>query len=470
VSAQSKSQTGQQIVEAALAASIADGAVAYVVDSSEANLRWASNSLTTNGAMRSRQVVVISFVDGGAGMAAGTVARTGTPDVAELVAASEQAARDAGPAEDAVPLIGPGDPMAPVSTGDWDADPATTSIEVFRDVAPALGQAFGEAGGRDELLFGFAEHQMSTTWLGTSTGLRLRHDQPTGRVELNGKSRDFGRSVWAGVGTRDFTDVSIEALAADVQRKMAWSQRRVDLPAGRYETLLPPSAVSDLMIYAYWTMEARDADEGRNVYARPGGGNRIGDRICGLPLTLRSDPAEPGLECAPFQVVGGSSGAASVFDNGMATPATDWIAGGVLTNLVRPRAWALQQTAPAVGAVDNIVLSDPGATATTDEMIASTQRGLLLTTLWYIREVDPQTLLLTGLTRDGVFLVEDGEVTGAVNNFRFNESPVSLLGRATQASVTERTLPREWNDWFTRAAMPMLRVPDFNMSSVSPAS
>ena len=103
-------------------------------------------------------------------------------------------------------------------------------------------------------------------------------------------------------------------------------------------------------------------------------------------------------------------------------------------------------------------------------MVAATERGLLLTTLWYIREVDPQTLLLTGLTRDGVFLVEDGEVTGAVNNFRFNESPVDLLGRAVQASRTERTLPREWNDWFTRTAMPTLRVPDFNMSSVSPAS
>ena len=103
-------------------------------------------------------------------------------------------------------------------------------------------------------------------------------------------------------------------------------------------------------------------------------------------------------------------------------------------------------------------------------MLASTERGLLLTTLWYIREVDPQTLLLTGLTRDGVFLVEGGEVTGAVNNFRFNESPVDLLGRAVQASATERTLPREWNDWFTRTAMPALRVPDFNMSSVSPAS
>jgi predicted Zn-dependent protease len=456
----------QELVERALAASKADGQIAYVTESSEANLRWASNSLTTNGAMRSRQVVVISFVDGGAGMAAGTVARTGTPDIAALVAASEQAARDAGPAEDAVPLIS----EPPPGSGNWDAEAAETSINVFAEFAPALGEAFGAARDRDELLFGFAEHHLATTYLGSSTGLRLRHDQPSGRVELNGKSTDFGRSVWAGVGTRDFTDVSVADLAAQVQQKMAWSQRRIDLPAGRYETLLPPSTVSDLMIVAYWAMEARDADEGRSVYAKPGGGNRIGDRLAQLPLTLRSDPNAPGLETAPFQVVGGSSGSASVFDNGMPTPAVDWISGGVLTNLIRPRAWALRTTAPATAAVDNLILEDPNATASPAEMIARTERGLLLTTLWYIREVDPQTLLVTGLTRDGVFLVENGEVTGAVNNFRFNESPVDLLARTTEASRTERTLPREWNDWFTRAAMPMLRVPDFNMSSVSPAS
>jgi predicted Zn-dependent protease len=456
----------QDVVEKALAASTADGQVAFVVESSQANLRWAGNSLTTNGSMRSRQVVVVSFVDGGTGMAAGTVARTGNPDVEELVAASEQAARDAGPAEDAVPLVA----ETPPGSGDWDADPAETSIGVFADFAPALGQAFGEARSRDERLFGYAEHAMATTYLGTSTGLRLRHDQPTGRVELNGKSADMSRSVWAGAGTRDFADVSVEALAAEVERKLGWSRRRVELPAGRYETLLPPSAVGDLMIYAYWTMEARDADEGRNVYAKPGGGNRTGERLAALPLTLRSDPFEPGLEACPFQVVSGSSGAASVFDNGMATAAVDWVRDGVLTQLIRPRAWALKTTAPATAAVDNLVLEAPEATATQEEMVAATDRGLLLTTLWYIREVDPQTLLLTGLTRDGVFLLEGGEVTGAVNNFRFNESPVGLLARITQAGRTERTLPREWNDWFTRAAMPTVRVPDFNMSSVSPAN
>jgi predicted Zn-dependent protease len=103
-------------------------------------------------------------------------------------------------------------------------------------------------------------------------------------------------------------------------------------------------------------------------------------------------------------------------------------------------------------------------------MIASTKRGLLLTCLWYIREVDPQTLLLTGLTRDGVYLVEEGEVVGTVNNFRFNESPVGMLSRLAEAGATEATLPREWGDYFTRTAMPPLRIEAFNMSSVSQAS
>lgn len=102
--------------------------------------------------------------------------------------------------------------------------------------------------------------------------------------------------------------------------------------------------------------------------------------------------------------------------------------------------------------------------------MAGTERGLLLTCLWYIREVDPERLLLTGLTRDGVYLVENGQVTGTVNNFRFNESPLELLGRISEVGRTEKVLCREWNDYFNRTAMPPVRVPDFNMSTVSQAS
>jgi predicted Zn-dependent protease len=155
-----------------------------------------------------------------------------------------------------------------------------------------------------------------------------------------------------------------------------------------------------------------------------------------------------------------------VFDNGLPLAATEWIGQGELKHLITSRHSADLTGLPVSPGIDNLIL-DGGDDRTLDEMVADTERGLLLTCLWYIREVDPATLLLTGLTRDGVYLVENGEVTGEVNNFRFNESPVGLLGRATEAGRTEKTLPREWSDWFTRAAMPPLRVPDFNMSSVS---
>jgi predicted Zn-dependent protease len=160
----------------------------------------------------------------------------------------------------------------------------------------------------------------------------------------------------------------------------------------------------------------------------------------------------------------------SVFDNGLPLARTAWIDHGKLTALRQSRETADITGQPVTAAIDNLVLEVDGATGTIDDLVAGTERGLLLTCLWYIRAVDPQTLLLTGLTRDGVYLVENGEITGAVNNYRFNESPVDLLRRFTHASATGPAFSREWgDDYFSRTAMPALRVPDFNMSSVSQA-
>ena len=267
--------------------------------------------------------------------------------------------------------------------------------------------------------------------------MRRRFDQPDGRIELNGKTADLGRSAYVSAHSRDFTDVDASELTDELDRRLDWAANRIDLPAGRYETLLPPTAVADLLVYAYWHASARDAEEGRSVYS-----GRLGERLTDLPLRLYSDPLYPGIECAPFQVVTeGAGGLLSVFDNGAPVTATDWIGDGTLRNLVRPRGRALATGAEPCGAIDNLILSG-GSDATLEDMVAATERGLLLTCLWYIREVDPQTLLLTGLTRDGVYLVEDGEVRGAVNNFRFNESPVDLLARATEVGRTEHAMSR----------------------------
>ncbi|MFR0356531.1 metallopeptidase TldD-related protein [Streptomyces sediminimaris] len=461
-----KAHKPHEVVERALELSAADGCVVIADEHSTANLRWAGNTLTTNGVTRGRTLTVVATVDGKEGTASGVVSRSAvTADELEpLVRAAEAAARGAGPAEDAQPLV-TGVPHSP----DFTDAPAETTSAVFADFAPALGEAFARAraGGRE--LYGFANHELVTSYVGTSTGLRLRHDQPNGTLELNAKSPDRTRSAWAGRSTRDFKDVDPAALDAELAVRLGWARRHVELPAGRYETLLPPTAVADLLIYQLWSASGRDAAEGRTVFSRPGGGTRVGDRLSELPLTLRSDPNEPGLESAPFVIAHSSGGDRSVFDNGLPLTATDWVREGELSRLTTTRHSAGLTGLPVAPAVDNLILTG-GTDRSLDEMVAGTGHDgpcLLLTCLWYIREVDPATLLLTGLTRDGVYLVENGEVTGAVNNFRFNESPVDLLGRATEAGRTEKTLPREWSDWFTRAAMPALRVPDFNMSSVS---
>ncbi|MFF3732782.1 metallopeptidase TldD-related protein [Streptomyces sp. NPDC002476] len=454
-----------EIVERALDLSTADGCVVIADEESSANLRWAGNALTTNGVTRGRTLTVVATVDGAQGTASGVVSRSAVTadDLEPLVRAAEAAARGAGPAEDAQPLVD----GVPPSPGFTDA-PAETGPDVFAAFAPALGDAFARArsGGRE--LYGFAHHQMTSTYLGTSTGLRLRHDQPNGTLELNAKSPDRTRSAWAGRSTRDFRDVDPLELDTELAGRLRWAARRVDLPAGRYETLLPPSAVADLLVYQLWSSSARDAAEGRTVFSLPGGGTRLGEKLTELPLALRSDPHAPGLESAPFVIAHASGDSASVFDNGLPLASTDWIRDGRLEHLTTTRHTAELTGLPVAPAIDNLLL-DGGGERSLEEMVAATTgRALLLTCLWYIREVDPATLLLTGLTRDGVYLVEDGEVVGEVNNFRFNESPVDLLSRAAEAGRTEKTLPREWSDWFTRAAMPALRIPDFNMSSVSP--
>lgn len=448
-----------EVVERALALSRADGCIVIASESSSVNLRWANNTLTTNGAGRDRTVAVISIV----GEAVGVRSASVVDDLETLVRASEQAARDAGPAEDAGPLV----------TGDADADfldPAgTTTTAVFERFARDLGASFGAARSEGVRLFGYASHDVTTTWLGSSTGLRRRHTQPTGYVETTGKNDQPGGSTWVGQHTRDWSDISVPALDAEVRRRLSWAARRIDLPAGRYETLLPPTAVADLLVYAYWNAGGRDATEGRTVFAKPGGGTRIGESLAPAGFSLTSDPRDLQLGNTPFVVATSSSSRTSVFDNGLDLSATDWISGGALSALVQTRATARTTGAPVTPYIHNLT-ADGGGTATTDEMVASTERGLLVTCLWYIREVDPETLLLTGLTRDGVYLVEGGEVTGVVNNFRFNESPVDLLGRVAEVGASRPCLPREWSDSFTWASMPTLRVGDFNMSSVSQAS
>ncbi|MFW6774913.1 metallopeptidase TldD-related protein [Nocardioides sp. CPCC 205120] len=455
----------QDLVERALAATRSDDAVVIVTARSSANLRWANNTLTTNGEMRGVEVTVLAFDRRADGVAVGSVtsAAASVEQVLALVEEADAAATVAGVADDASDLV-TGD-AAP----DWDEPPGTTSIGVYDAVAPALGEAFGTAGGADRVLYGFVDHEVATTYLGSTTGLRLRHEQPTGHWGCTAKPSDLSQSAWAGGATRDFRDVDPVAFEADLARRLSWGRRRVDLPAGRYDTVLPPTSVADLLIYTLWVSSGLDAHDGQSVWSRRGGGTRVGEQVAPPTVRMHSDPGYPGLQSAPFVHTSTSDESTSVFDNGLPIGPTDWIRDGRLTSLLQSRHSARVTGLPVTPAPDNLVLDVAGGAGSTEDLVAGTERGLLVTSLWYIRVVDPQSLLLTGLTRDGVYLVEGGEITGVVNNFRFNESPVDVLGRFTHAGATVPSFSREWGDYFSRTATPALRLPDFNMSSVSQA-
>jgi predicted Zn-dependent protease len=472
----------QAVIELALTTAARQGAddcIVLVDETSHADVRFALNTTTTNGVRRDRSVTVITFVRTGPGLAPsiGVSRRSGVVDVGQMVSAALTDARQAPPAEDAVTLVdGMGAARAgPASSMAYGRAPVETDLAALGSVLSGLSSAFRRAEASDVVLAGFAEYGVSTLYFGSSTGVRLSFSQPTGAVNLVGRSGDGVRSAWTGAGAERIDEISFGVMEEELWRRLAWAERPPRaLEAGRYEVILPPSGVADMMGSLYfYGLGGQDAEDGRTVFSADGGGTRVGQRLTDVPFTLYSDPFEPGLECLPFVAAGSSDSESSVFDNALPIERVDWIRRGDLAHLRYHRAGAARSGVSSAPYVDNLILRDGGGgggAGTVDEMVARTERGLLLTCLWYIREVDPATALLTGLTRDGVYVIEDGVVVGAANNFRFNESPVDLLARATEVGTSVRALGRELGEYLNRCIMPPLRIPDFNMSSVSQAS
>jgi len=415
--------------------------------------------VTTNGEIEQVALTVIAVI----GKRVAAVTRTHFPEsqIESLVRESEAACQRRPDAPDFMPLIeGRGAPS------DWAAPPLTSDIHAFDAFTPRLARCFDRARQSQIATFGYADDTASTVWLATSTGLRRRHTDRSGRIAVTGKTPDFLNSAWVGTVTHDFTTIEPESLLETLAERLSWSSRHIALPPGDYEVIFEPSCTADLALEAYQTMARRDADEGRSAFSRAGGGNLIGERLFG-DASIYSDPIDPRLPAVPFHVGAGSDEASSVFDNGLPLERTDWVRDGELRALITPRFWAEREGSPAHPQIDNLIVDGTGPTL--DQMIASTERALLVTCLWYIRTVDPQTALVTGLTRDGVFLVEKGEVRGAVNNFRWNMSPIAAFAQATEFGMSGASLPRE-HDEFLKVRTPPVRIARFNMSSVSDAS
>jgi predicted Zn-dependent protease len=444
----------EEVVEAA----IGEGEVAVALASSTVsqNFRLANNTVTTNGIETSTSCGLVAVEGDAVGVETADV--QGRAGLLALARAAREAARTNPPAPDAMPLLSPEEAAAPepveVDSG-WD----------LGGVVEPMRRAIEESRSRGEVLYGYVHGVTSHEALGSRTGVRLAAASRFASVSLTLKSSDLKRSAWCGRMAEGLEGIDVEAMYRGCRERLAWTQRQLSLEPGHYQVILEPSAVADMVVRLAWEMHARGADEERTVFASKSG-SRVGEAMYASSITLTSDPRAPGMRVPDFVRVLGSSEYGSVFDNGLSAPQATWIEGGVQRELVCPRRWARDHGHPVRPDPENLRLA--GAGATLEEMIAGTERALLVTSLWYIRDVDPAALLLTGLTRDGVFLVEKGKVVGAVNNFRFNESPVGVLSRTVEVGRAELALSREIGD-LTFVEVPPLRVERFFMSSVSDA-
>jgi predicted Zn-dependent protease len=435
----------QGITSKILGLSKADSCIVTIGGSEDRHVRFAQNMATTNGSPSSLDIGVESHFGKKSGSASGTdISDTA---LAALVAASESTARLAPENPEFMPPIGP--QKYPVGTAFSATTQNTTSSMLAAAILPVLQQAEAknlQASGFLDIGTGFSSFANSKGLFVYNQGTDVLHT-------ITARTPDGTGAGWAGTTHNDFSKLDVAGMGAVAIDKAARSRKPVRLPPGKYTVILEPSAVSDLLSILIENFDQRSADEGRSFATKKGGDSRLGETVFGKNVTLFSDPNDP-------LVPGGTYS-----DDGLPAQRTVWIDNGVLKNLQCGRYWAEKTKRSAVPSPTSLTMT--GGTTSTADMIKQVKHGLLITRFWYIRNVDPQTVLLTGLTRDGVFLIEDGELTKPSCNFRFNESPVAMLNKVIALGPSVRAYGEESIGLPT--AVPTLLVDDFTLSSVSDA-
>ena len=429
-----------------LSFSTADQTRVTVINERSGNTRFADGGITTSGASSETSVTVtVTF---GKRRASSSTNVLDDAALRRTVDLASRLARLAPEDPELMPELGPQTYEAVdafvEATADLDAEGRAEVIGRAIGAATAAGKAAGTI-----FAAGYLEANTRAIAVATSRGLFAYHRTTDADFSVTVRTPDGTGSGWARGGARDWSAVDPVAIGRIAAQKAVASRNPREIPPGLYTAVLEPQAVTDLVPLLAGALNARNADEGRSAFSKAGGGTRLGEKVADERVTLYSDPGDPGLRGQPFD------------GEGLPVRRMIWIEKGILRNLFYTRFWAEKQGKQPTGFPLAGGLALVGGSKSTEELIAGCARGILVTHFFYIRALDPRTVLQTGLTRDGAFLIEDGRITQPLKNFRWNESPLLMLNRLEDIGRPEPTAAGR--------LMPALRVRDFNFTSLSDA-
>ena len=432
------------LLQKVLSYSKADECEVNLLGEERGNVRYARNEVSTSGSLINKNLVVQSAFGKRVGVA--TIDEFDDASLEKVVRRAEELARLAPENPEYVGVLGPQQYLksngffdsTATLTPDKRADAVLKSLELSR--AANLTAA------------GFLEDQYGYNAMMNSKGLFAYYPSTNVNFTLTVRTPDGKGSGYVARGYSDVNKLDTAAATRIAMQKAQGSAEARAIEPGKYTVILEPTAAVVLLENVFYNMDARSADEGRSYFSKAGNKSRLGDKIVDERVTIYSDPTNPDLPAAPWS------------GDGRPQEKTMWIEKGVVKNLPYSRYWAQKQGKKAVPDPNNVIMA--GGTASLEAMIKSTQRGILVTKLWYIRSVDPQTILLTGLTRDGTFYIENGKIKHPVKNFRFNESPIIMLNNLETLGKPERVLSTESNQSYL---IPPMKIREFTFTSLSDA-
>jgi predicted Zn-dependent protease len=405
--------------------------------------RFANNAITTNGVYNQLDFSVEIIKGKKLGVA--VINELGLEKIREAVKRAETLAALAPENEELMPPLGPQDYLKtppryfPITA---ECAPARRAEAILATVEKAKQSGLSAAG--------FFETVSQFSSRLNSRG--LSYYVASSRGYYSNTMRGEGCSGWAAGEVEDLAQLNIGGLADYALNKALASRKPRRVEPGKYTVILEPAAVADLVAFLGYNLAAREADEGRSFLSKGEGANRLGEQLFAPSVTIYSDPASPLL---PASTVG---------EDGLSLQKTVWVDRGVVKNLIYTRYWAEKMKRPVTSFPSNLLMM--GGSGSLEDLIRSTEKGILVSRFWYIRDLNPMIMLLTGLTRDGVFWIEQGKISHPINNFRFNESPGNVLKNVVAMSVPVRAVGGETGQ---SAIVPALKVKDFNFSSISEA-